>query len=93
MNGTGRLPAAEHCEEPGERGINHRRHGQAGQDNQRSQPEYHAGVGDLLQHVIALRLLPLGMTKEEMIQERASEAAQIFPPGEQISCQVPAAAR
>src|SRR5712692_3137008 len=90
VNSTRRLPATEKREEAGERGINHWRHGQASQDNQRSQPEHHAGVSDLLQHIVALRLFPTGMAKEKMVEERAPKATQILPPGEQISREMPA---
>ena len=69
-----RLPAAEEVEQPGPGGVHARRHGEAGQDHDRDQDQQHREVGELLQHVVAPRGLPLGEVQRGVVLDVAPEA-------------------
>src|SRR2546430_1560087 len=70
MNGSRRLPAAKDSQERRKRRVHPWRHRQAGQDDQRSQPENHARVSDLLQDIIMFCFFSRGLGRY-----RASEAS------------------
>ena len=60
MDGARALPAAEHPEQEGKGAVHGRRHGEAGQHDQRAEHEQHDEIGQLLQRVVVLRRLALG---------------------------------
>src|SRR5207248_7115395 len=84
------LPTAEHIDPTWNKRVDARRHRHAHQKNQWKQYEYHHQVGDLLQHVIALRRLSLRVAEAQMIEEGPADGAYVVAIGRKIAREVPA---
>ena len=67
---------------PGRDGVEARRHRQPRQDLQRQQDQNDDEIGELLEHVIARRLLALGEAQGQMLAQRGADAAQFRRPSE-----------
>jgi hypothetical protein len=67
VNRPRRLASAQDGQDPRKRGIDRRRHREAGQHNQRRHDEQDAGIGQFLKHVVPLSFGAGGMSKDQMI--------------------------
>ncbi len=82
-----RLASAEQVQQPWRGGVDAWRHGQARQQHQR-QHDDDADVGELLQHIVGPRLLPLREFEAQMIPDRVADAAQLQTGRQEVAAEV-----
>ena len=58
-------------------GVDARRHGEARQHDERKQHEHHREIGELLQHIVALRRFPAREAQAQMVEDVGADMAKL----------------
>src|ERR1041385_1738894 len=89
MDGTGGLAAAENRHQERKARIKARRHRHAGQDHDRYRDEDDGEIGQLLQHVVTPRLVPLRKAKPDVLPDVVRNIAPFARTRPEIAADVP----
>src|SRR5579872_3993975 len=77
MDEARRLAPAEEGKKLRHCGVDARRHCEARQDDERKQHEHHREIGELLEHIVALRGFPAREAKAQMIEDVGADMAKL----------------